>query len=749
MNESKRKLKTCLLKNYFKKARPVESELESEQPITTTLSVQHDEGSLIPVPSSSCDSSANSSHTDISVNGIGYYVDMKQDKIPEETKFLQFQKIWIPDEFHKFPASGTRNLKFQLRWLQKWTWLAYSAKFDGAFCKYCVFFSNYYGVVGKQPLGKLVKAPFNTWKDAVEVFSRHSTLEYHKFSVLRAESRLSIVENKTESIEIMLNSKLREQVQSNREKLIPIIETIIFCGRQGLSLRGHRDCGPLYFDDGEPVENDGNFRALLRLRVKSGDEILRKHLTEASRKANYISPRIQNELINSCNAIIVNTLIKKVNASRSFCILADETADISGVEQLSLCVRYLDNETSNIREDFVQFVPVHDVTGKGLANSIMETLTKLGINSLYMVGQGYDGAAAMSGQFQGVQQHIREKNDLAIYVHCASHSLNLAISDACEISSIRNCFGSIGSIYNFFNTPKRQTALEKAIDDLESETSATRLKQLCPTRWIQCHESVLVFLELQQAIINALESISLWSDKTTSSTAVQLLAVLNSGEFQISLYVIAKIFAVTLPLSRQLQTKNLDLSLAMQLATDVENVLAAMRTTAEQHFNDIFEEVSRFCKKMDIEVATPRRTGRQTNRGNVMKEKPVDYYRTSIFIPFLENISTQIQERLLKHKNILASFRCLFPDRGSKFDESHEKDARILLTRYQSILNCGIEEGLGEIKMWWCRLNGVDEDPYPKCATDFFRQCNANIFPSVNKLIKIFCTLRVTTATNE
>nr|CAH7732180.1 unnamed protein product [Callosobruchus chinensis] len=51
--------------------------------------------------------------------------------------------------------------------------------------------------------------------------------------------------------------------------------------------------------------------------------------------------------------------------------------------------------------------------------------------------------------------------------------------------------------------------------------------------------------------------------------------------------------------------------------------------------------------------------------------------------------------------------------------------------------------------MWWCRLNGVDEDAYPKCATDFFRQCNANIFPSVNKLIKIFCTLPVTTATNE
>ncbi|KAJ8943161.1 hypothetical protein NQ314_009823 [Rhamnusium bicolor] len=176
--------------------------------------------------------------------------------------------------------------------------------------------------------------------------------------------------------------------------------------------------------------------------------------------------------------------------------MPDETADISGIEQLSLCVRYVEKDTLNIREDFLQFVPVPDVAGKGLANSIMETINKLGINSQYMVGQGYNGAAAMSGQFQGAQQYIREKHDLAIYVYCASHCLNVAISDACEISSVRNCFGSVGSIYNFFNTPKRQTVLETAIDELESQTSATRLKQLCLTRWIQRHESVLVFLEL-------------------------------------------------------------------------------------------------------------------------------------------------------------------------------------------------------------------------------------------------------------
>ncbi|GFQ75857.1 hypothetical protein TNCT_588181 [Trichonephila clavata] len=54
---------------------------------------------------------------------------------------------------------------------------------------------------------------------------------------------------------------------------------------------------------------------------------------------------------------------------------------------------------------------ISDFAGRGPANSIMETLNKLGINSRYMVGQGYDGAAAMSGSLQGAQQHISSVHD--------------------------------------------------------------------------------------------------------------------------------------------------------------------------------------------------------------------------------------------------------------------------------------------------------------------------------------------------
>ncbi|KAJ8943160.1 hypothetical protein NQ314_009822 [Rhamnusium bicolor] len=175
-----------------------------------------------------------------------------------------------------------------------------------------------------------------------------------------------------------------------------------------------------------------------------------------------------------------------------------------------------------------------------------------------------------------------------------------------------------------------------------------------------------------------------------------------------------------------------------------------MRNNAEQQFHDIFVEVSKICDKLGTDISILRRASWQTQRCNIMTENPEDYYRISIFIPFLENVLTQIQERLLKHKQILSSFRCLFPVRGSKYENCHENDAKMLLMKYESICNCGIEEGIGELKMWWCRcLTRADENDYPKSAIDFLRQCNEGLFPTLNKLIKIFRTLPVTTATNE
>lgn len=89
--------------------------------------------------------------------------------------------------------------------------------------------------------------------------------------------------------------------------------------------------------------------------------------------------------------------MQKVNEAKWFSVIADETADISNVEQLSLCVKYIDQANNNIREDFLQFVPIYDMTGKGIANTILSKLKVFGFDTQYIRGQGFDGASAMRG----------------------------------------------------------------------------------------------------------------------------------------------------------------------------------------------------------------------------------------------------------------------------------------------------------------------------------------------------------------
>ena len=76
--------------------------------------------------------------------------------------------------------------------------------------------------------------------------------------------------------------------------------------------------------------------------MRSGDQDLANHLQIAGGNATYVSPKMQNAIIAACNELLVAELVKRINAAEGFAVLADETTDVAGVEQFSLCVRYPD-----------------------------------------------------------------------------------------------------------------------------------------------------------------------------------------------------------------------------------------------------------------------------------------------------------------------------------------------------------------------------------------------------------------------
>ena len=119
----------------------------------------------------------------------------------------------------------------------------------------------------------------------------------------------------------------------------------MFCGRQNIPLRGHRE--------GSSTRNPDNFKALLKFRVDSGDKLLQDHLETGPRNATYASKTIQNEIISVIGEAIQAKILNEVHeGSKLFSVIANKTRDISNKEQMPLIIRYVDTHY-NIHEKFI------------------------------------------------------------------------------------------------------------------------------------------------------------------------------------------------------------------------------------------------------------------------------------------------------------------------------------------------------------------------------------------------------------
>ena len=83
--------------------------------------------------------------------------------------------------------------------------------------------------------------------------------------------------------------------QQIKKRLVPIVKTILLCGRQTFALRGHDDSTKTI--EAQPTSNPGNFKALLQFRVNAGNKDLELHMKTAPKNSTYCSATIQNEII--------------------------------------------------------------------------------------------------------------------------------------------------------------------------------------------------------------------------------------------------------------------------------------------------------------------------------------------------------------------------------------------------------------------------------------------------------------------
>lgn len=395
-------------------------------------------------------------------------------------------------------------VKFQESWLIHFKWLVYSPSAKGGYCKYCVLFFAKDNSTRTKP-GVLVATPFTNFRKATGkdgILTSHETLQYHNDAMMAGSEFKGCLNNPEQTVPFMISASNQSQYEINIHILRSIVDTVMLCGKQNISLRGHRDT---FSDDTLTVSNKGNFLAILQL-MASNDSLLQTHLNSCPRNASYTSNTIQNEIIDIIGDQIRTSMTECLSQDDAFfAIIADEVTDMhANQEVLSVCLRFLDNlnpEQPEVKEVFFDFVYLDKTDGESISRAIIECLAKRGIDITKARGQAYDGASAMSSYRVGVQARIR-----ALYVHCNSHVLNLSIASSCQIQAIKNMIDTINETFKFFHfSPKRQRFFESILDKESESHAVKKLKGLCKTRWVERHTCYETFYSLYPNVCLCLE----------------------------------------------------------------------------------------------------------------------------------------------------------------------------------------------------------------------------------------------------
>ncbi|XP_064122494.1 zinc finger MYM-type protein 1-like [Macrobrachium nipponense] len=185
-------------------------------------------------------------------------------------------------------------------------------------------------------MGALVNTPFSKWHHKSEVFGKHATEPSHIRVLQDTQHFTSSLESPGSTITATINKQRAANIAENKHILKSLAETVLYCGRQCIGLRGDNEMP----DNGNP----GNFVALLRV-IANHDTILKQHLEKPEMfSATYISPRVPNEMIEvTGKRTIQNKIVKEVREDKFFPVMADEVSSYNN-ELMPLYIRFVDRK---------------------------------------------------------------------------------------------------------------------------------------------------------------------------------------------------------------------------------------------------------------------------------------------------------------------------------------------------------------------------------------------------------------------
>lgn len=605
------------------------------------------------------------------------YIDIatisNRETLSDERRYLILTKRDLP---HRNYPTNSQNRRFQRGWVEQYEWIRYSVSVDGIFCGPCFLFSN----CPAHSNTEFSKTPFKDWKNASGgcrgALNRHAVSQTHLQCVDRAVSFIAVREKKQPSVVSLLDRSYDSQAEKNTRALLAIIDSTQFLIKQGLALRGHS-----WYKDIN--RESGNFSTLIDF-VANYSPDLKQHLQHSARNAKYLSPKIQNDFISINSECIRKAIVEECNASMFWSLMVDEATDVSTVEQVSVCVRYIKvlSDELEVCEEFLGFTSVASTTAETITSALVDFMTECGLDRAKFIGKGFDGAANMSGHISGVSERLRQIYPHAKYfTHCRNHALNLVIVASCnKVPDIRNFMSSFKELTLFFSySAKRKHILKTCLrdgedsnllaDTLEEDEQRTvpdrhyrGLPVLSDTRWLTRVDSIDCLLKNFKSVCKAVEEVRNLSTGQSANDAESFLKRLLSFEFITAAVICYHVLAYTRPLTVALQAKNCDLLKAHFMAQRLIKTLQGER--AENKFLSLWKRIVDISVSLGIEPSRRRTVTVQRHRANppVNSDSEGDmiaaHYRIAYYNAFLDHVISHLSSRFPQelHGALLASY---------------------------------------------------------------------------------------------
>ena len=477
--------------------------------------------------------------------------------------------------------------------------------------------------------GAFISNGFVNWKDATVSFRKHELSECH---CAATEAMISLPGHVVDIGE-SLSKQHSEEKADNRALLLKIIGNIRFLARQGLALRGSGD------------DENSNFIQLLKLR---GDDDGRVGKWMEKKMNRFMSPKIQNELLEVMGLKVVREIADSIRCAPFFTIMVDETTDIANKEQVVIVLRWVGSDLS-VNEEFIGLYAVDSIQALMLKEVIKDILTRLNLSVHKIRGQCYDGAATMAGCRNGLTKLMKDDEPRALYTHCYGHSLNLAACDAIRGSALmKNALEITHEVTKLVKlSPCRDALFQNLKKELAPEGVSIRV--LCPTRWTVRAEAVSSIVTNYNVLMSLWEeAAAIVKDSETIARIKGVSAYMEKFTYLFGVVLGEMVLGHTDNLSKSLQVKTLTASEGQELAKVTVTTLQSLRT--DEMYDLFWQKVTKMANDLEVDPPTLPRSHKRPKRyedgssSSHTHHTPQDYFR-SMYFEALDLITNSITDR--------------------------------------------------------------------------------------------------------